>query len=97
VYSFNNRLIQLLPQKLMLLRIDGMVSRGELEIIQNSFTDGNSGVLGMGHRQKLHDDEVVDARIGDLITRCDLATVEGDEGAGEPVDSNLVVPTVGAN
>jgi hypothetical protein len=51
----------------------------------------------MGRRQKLHEDEVADARIGDLITRCDLATVEGDEGAGEPVDSNLVVPTVDAN
>jgi hypothetical protein len=97
VYSFNNRLIQLLLQKLMLLQIDGMVSRGELEIIRNSFTDGNNGILGMGHRRKLHEDEVVDARIGDLITICDLATVEGDEGASEPVEPNLVVPTVGTN
>jgi hypothetical protein len=30
-------------------------------------------------------------------TRCDLPIVEGNEGAGESVDSDPVVPTVGAN
>jgi hypothetical protein len=29
--------------------------------------------------------------------RLDLDVVEGDEGAGEPVDPDPVVPTVGAN
>jgi hypothetical protein len=28
---------------------------------------------------------------------CDLPAVDGDEGAGEPVDSDPIVPTVGAN
>jgi hypothetical protein len=32
----------------------------------------------------------------DAMTRCDLA-YEDDEGAGEPVDPDPVVPTVGAN
>jgi hypothetical protein len=31
------------------------------------------------------------------LTRCDLVVVVGDEGAGEPVDPDPVVPTVGAN
>jgi hypothetical protein len=30
-------------------------------------------------------------------SRLDLDVVEGDEGAGEPVDPDPVVPTVGAN
>jgi hypothetical protein len=34
---------------------------------------------------------------GDHATRCNLAIVDGDEGAGEPVDPDPVVPTVGAN
>jgi hypothetical protein len=84
MYSFNNRLIQLLPQKSMLLRIDGMVSHGELEIVRNSFTDGNSGALGIGRRRKLHKDEVADVRIGDLITRCDLAIVEVTKEPASP-------------
>jgi hypothetical protein len=33
----------------------------------------------------------------DNPARWDLHVVEGDEGAGEPVDSDSVVPTVGAN
>jgi hypothetical protein len=32
-----------------------------------------------------------------LEIRCDLTIVEGDEGAGEPVDPNPVFLTVGAN
>jgi hypothetical protein len=39
------------------------------------------------------DESVLDA---DAMTRCHLA-YEDDEGAGEPVDSDFVVPTVGAN
>jgi hypothetical protein len=45
----------------------------------------------------LHRDEVADAPVGDLITRCSLAIVEGDKGASEPVDPDPVVPMVGAN
>jgi hypothetical protein len=33
----------------------------------------------------------------DDSVRWDLHVVEGDEGAGEPVDPDLVVPTIGAN
>jgi hypothetical protein len=33
----------------------------------------------------------------DELTRCDLVVVEDDEGAGEPVDPDPVVPTVGTN
>jgi hypothetical protein len=32
-----------------------------------------------------------------LPARCDLIIGDGDEGAGEPVDPDPVVPTVGAN
>jgi hypothetical protein len=49
-----------------------MASRGELKIVPNSFTDGNNGVLGIGRRLKLHEDEVADARVVDPIIRCDL-------------------------
>jgi hypothetical protein len=41
-------------------------------------------------------DEVDCAEEDDLI-RCDLLVVEDDEGAGEPVNPDPVVPTVGAN
>jgi hypothetical protein len=34
---------------------------------------------------------------GDHATRCNLAIVDNDEGTGEPVDPDPVVPTVGAN
>jgi hypothetical protein len=32
-----------------------------------------------------------------MSTICDLDVVDDDEGAGEPVDPDPVVPTVGAN
>jgi hypothetical protein len=34
---------------------------------------------------------------GDDAARYNLAIVDDDEGAGEPVDPDPVVPTVGAN
>jgi hypothetical protein len=34
---------------------------------------------------------------GDHATRCNLAIVDVDKGAGEPVDLDPVVSTVGAN
>jgi hypothetical protein len=42
-------------------------------------------------------DEEIDCFEVDDLTRFDLAVVEGDEGAGEPVDPDPVVPTVSAN
>jgi hypothetical protein len=40
------------------------------------------------------DDEVDYA---DEMIRWDLHDLQGDEGAGEPVDPDSIVPTVGAN
>jgi hypothetical protein len=34
---------------------------------------------------------------GDHVTRCNLAIVDDDKGAGEPVDPDPVFSTVGAN
>jgi hypothetical protein len=47
--------------------------------------------------EDLYEDDELDAAEADEVARCNLHVCEDDKGAGESVDPNPVVPTVGAN